>query len=41
MHLVRRWGGVVKEWDILKAIVVGPSKKAFALSKVIHPSIFQ
>ena len=34
-------GEAVKEWEILKAVVGGPSKKSFALSKCIHPSTFQ
>ena len=34
-------GEAVKEWDILKASVGGPSKKYFALSKCIHPYTFQ
>ena len=36
-----KMGGSVKEWDILKDSVGAPSKKAFALSKLIHPSTFQ
>ena len=31
----------MKEWDIIKASVGGPSKKSFALSKGIHPYTFQ
>ena len=33
-------GEALKEWDIHKASVGGPSKNYFALSKGIHPSIF-
>ena len=31
----------MKEWDILKASVGGTLKKAFVLSKGMHPSTFQ
>ena len=34
-------GETVKEWDILKASVGGTLKKAFVLSKGMHPSTFQ